>query len=1500
MKSSVLKFCKKLSYIFLIFIFASLSFMSCENAIIQPSIESDSADTEGNLITDASSSIIIKGNFAFEGRSAMPVIPEDSELDYYLYAKKNGTTKKIVRSFDSDSKNYINLETKSYAIEIATSDLISDEIEWTFVLEAKIKNSNTQILIDSYKAWLSEGMSIFVHDFVLKPTTGGSGKINLSMTVPKTVSSVEAVCDNTNWTSTNPSITVTSGSENNTVSISSNSITGGVYSVRFNFKDSTGLLLYSDKQTINVLNGCDTTTWQSNGGSGPISNGSYTVTSTMLEAFQFSTFYVGKTLYSDSCGSVANGYTGSPAKPLNNLADVVSIISARPNSTSATYTIIISGRIIGCHSITNAVNSKAASITLCGASAEKEDDGFSPKHKLDGNGEGTTLTVETTVPLIIEDLLITGGSAENGGGINIAAGTVKLTDGTVIAGNTATNGGGVYLTGSDSNLFMYGSALIGAQADSYPTKAEDASNSADNGGGIYNNGGAVYLGYSKYVSSSNKTESDITAGYGIRRNYAVFYSGIQSEGGTVLIRSGSISNNGTKYDEDWKGYGGALGVTAVGTYTISGGTFSSNYARNGGVVYIKEVAEENKDNPIVVNISGGTFSNNTGVGGAVIRVQKYSKVVISGNPTFTGNNATASGGVIYNDYGIITMTGGTMGGTTNSDQNTCGAYGGAIYQSGTFNLSGSAKIYSGSTKTNDVYLSSGKKITIDANYTGSGNNDESKMSVTPNTWTRGLAILDGSKLTSTNKDYFSITDAEWSIVTTGDTTLTGHINAPLYVAGTSALNIDGVSYGAGSGSGRGTKTAPYSSISVAVNQCWSYDLDFTINVVGTVSGAQTMPAANETNGTGLAKSITLAGIGDDTNPAKLTYTTTILSITNAKPITITGLKITGAVTASNGGGIWVGANSNVTLDGVEIFNNHSTYGGGVYNNGTLKIANAQIYGNRCAADNASAGGGVYNYGGTLYVYGDDTVIGKGDASVTAQYEPTVNANDYSNLSNYAKSAGGGIYNSQVARVVNGATTTFYGAVYIGKDPDGNLSKPKINYNFASGKGGGIYNKAGCTIEFNGGEISYNSTIANQQSTAYQGGGIYSEGTVTLAETQKQKNIKGNASYQGGAIYMTGANSSLSMGGPSGMSVSSTYISIPYSDTTSDVNYRNTIYLGQKSSGVPCAITITRYIARSDCSIMKIDTACSTYKGKTIVIRGEAMTEGGTDFTNSLSKFVVNQPSGNTGYDYYISSAGVLSQPVKYTSATKANIQPGDILMKNGDVLPFDSRMSITKADAIGVVFYNGTGCSTNGSNRILVMGVKYRSIGLKSWTGKSNSYHPNSDPSSSLYATATASGDDYNISGTYAINGKDNSTYVSSFIDSGSAFNSCLNYKDIDTNLTGTYATDWYLPSLKELWIVRQNKTAVISSLNFLSTAYTQEGSSTDFQYYVSQGQKTYGYWCSNSSSNWDASEKEIHAWIVRLDDSTDETSNTYLAERIQPSSHYNYEYVMPIHEVNY
>lgn len=1154
-----MKYMKKKSR-FLICIALCLLAVSCSNLLNRGNDDTSADNKESDT---AKKSYIFKGSLNLSGaipeflnfekdsslsKSAVPNISGTDWNSYYwqIDAVSGGVTKSINSKTNS---NYFTSSSNPSVVEFIFDSL--DEGNWDFTASLKKLASATPasndstIMKDTYpNINIGDALPIVTHSFILKPSqtaNTGKGSIELPLTIPSSIKKITATSTTDGWSDITLNPTTTS------VTLSVSNIQSKTYEVTFSFFNANNILLYTTIQTINVFDNMKTNTWLSDGTS--IFNTSNTpvtfeLTETIMNQFARTSIYVGVPAgLTEVTASDITG-TGSPFAPVESVTKAAQII-ANTGSSTCDFRIFICGEITGAQEVKNITSEMANSITITGYSGNTN-------NRLKGGSSGSVLYLDTDVSVTIKNLTITGGKGTEvsstlcGGGIYIAAGTVKLTDGAIIAGNTAANGGGVYLAGSDSNLFMYGSALIGAQADSYPTKAEDASNSADNGGGIYNNGGSVYLGYSKYVSSSNKTESDITAGYGIRRNYAVFYSGIQSEGGTVLIRSGSISNNGTKYDEDWKGYGGALGVTAVGTYTISGGTFSSNYARNGGVVYIKEVAEEDKDNPIVVNISGGTFSNNTGVGGGVIRVEKNSKVVISGSPTFTGNNATATGGVIYNDKGIITMTGGTMGGANDSDQNTCGTgIGGAIYQDGTFNLSGSAKIFQGSTKKNDVYLVSGKKITIDANYTGDGNNDESKISVTPNSLTRGLAILDGSKLTSTNKDYFSITNAEWSIVTTGDTTLTGHINAPLYVAGTTALT----GYGAGSSSGDGTASKPYDTIETAVNKCWNSEIDFTINIVGTVNGAQIIPAADTTNNKALAKSITLLGVTVGNNQPTLNRSIasassdgTTLTINHSKPVIIQNLIITGGKKTGNGGGIYLvkaGGTLTLTTDAVITGNTASLSGGGVYIAGEsgdgkqatlLMEETSQISKNKAFSDGDSyGGGGVYLSYANLCMNGSALIGDIKDSSNNAITSAASNTND-NTKSNYA------YYGAGVRCDANSVVWLGYSA------PDADSKSTLSNsygiwYNCASQKGGGIYIASGGTVNFNSGSIAFNCAVYSSESIAYGGGGIYNQGSLSMTGGV----IKGNKGLNGGGIYHNSSATSFVMS----------------AGTIGDTNYQNT-------------------------------------------------------------------------------------------------------------------------------------------------------------------------------------------------------------------------------------------------------------------------------------------------------------------------------------------------------
>ena len=263
-------------------------------------------------------------------------------------------------------------------------------------------------------------------------------------------------------------------------------------------------------------------------------------------------------------------------------------------------------------------------------------------------------------------------SAVNGGGI-YNEGNLYLSAG-VISKNTASGsgdngrGGGVYSTGT---LFMYGSAVIGDLTKTEVATDSAFSNKAAFGGGIYSKGN-VYLGF-----SSEDTEATLTGG--VCYNYANNTGGITQDAGyesaskTFKIASGVVSYNSQR--------GIYIGKN---TFTMTGGTVSGNKTL--------DTVENSEKN------------------GSGIYIGYDTNVVISGG-SITANRACLHGGGMYVAQASSNVTIG--GGSISS--NTAGGNGSGIAVNlGSLKMQGGAKIDS----SNDVYLPSGKYITITDALTG--------------------------------------------------------------------------------------------------------------------------------------------------------------------------------------------------------------------------------------------------------------------------------------------------------------------------------------------------------------------------------------------------------------------------------------------------------------------------------------------------------------------------------------------------------------------------------------------------------------------------------------------------------------------------------------------------------------------------------------------------------------------------------------------------------------
>ena len=550
--------------------------------------------------------------------------------------------------------------------------------------------------------------------------------------------------------------------------------------------------------------------------------------------------------------------------------------------------------------------------------------------------------------------------------------------------------------------------------------------------------------------------------------------------------------------------------------------------------------------PVVVKsltITGGYAASN----GGGIDIEAGSVDLASG-AVVSGNTATTSGGGVYVKSGTtLTVSAGTV-------QSNTAASGGAIYNAGTLNLTGTVSIPKGSgAGYNDIALFYDTSLTTPALKpvtVTSGFSTSSAILLTPTGYKRGKTAVSGATATQAGK--FTLSDSEWSVLT--DTGYIGKIDAPIYVAQADACAIDGVSYGGGkkpADGGLGTIVAPYDTIANAVAQCWNGPNDKTttgsganavtvgrvINVVGTLEGSQTIGSGITTSDH--ASALTIKGVDSNakfhakgsSNPISIGKP---LSIESAVPVALQNLTLmNGYHRTQNGGGIYVkAAGAKLTLgENVHVKNNKlamtsgGSLGGGVYIEGTeanpatlIMNSNAEISNNKANQYNGSEntkGGGVYLKYANLCMSGT-ALIGMKNST-----DPSASSSSSSSV-NYAIN-GGGVYAD------TGST------VWLGySEPDDSKKSDLtdgygIRWNFGFKGGGGIYNNGG-TVKMASGGVLYNATSNKDsdstESDLYSGGGVYNGGTLSLTGGT----VNGNKSDQGGGVYNNGSGAKIYMTG----------------------------------------------------------------------------------------------------------------------------------------------------------------------------------------------------------------------------------------------------------------------------------------------------------------------------------------------------------------------------------
>lgn len=431
-----------------------------------------------------------------------------------------------------------------------------------YTITCGIKNSDNVTILQASYTTPGPLETPLSHLFYLTPVTDGNGSIELNMTVDSNVTSASATSSNPVWNSLSPSISLSGTS----ATLSINSIPCGVYEVELSFFNTNNILLFSTSQTINVLKGLSTNAWASSGdGTELIGNdGTFNVTSTLIESYKRSVFYVGQSDAATNAGNSAsdtNG-TGSAYQPFENILKACQIISSIGNS-SVNYKIFICGKLNSAQQIPNSLTlSKAASLTIQGYKGldlnGEPQDGIELTTTTDSTTTTNLLLSNSRVPLTIKNLLISNTSESTrvrGIQINYAQ-NITLSSGTIIRGmKTQTEpGAGIRLT--------------------------DAS--------VLNIDGGIIENCQAGITTNSKLGGGIATS------------------GTVNFISGQISSCSAPM-----GQGGAIYISQGGTLDIKGGTITSNNAYQGGGIYFE--GHELK-------ITGGTISENSvtnGSGGAI-------------------------------------------------------------------------------------------------------------------------------------------------------------------------------------------------------------------------------------------------------------------------------------------------------------------------------------------------------------------------------------------------------------------------------------------------------------------------------------------------------------------------------------------------------------------------------------------------------------------------------------------------------------------------------------------------------------------------------------------------------------------------------------------------------------------------------------------------------------------------------------------------------------------
>jgi CSLREA domain-containing protein len=668
----------------------------------------------------------------------------------------------------------------------------------------------------------------------------------------------------------------------------------------------------------------------------------------------------------------------------------------------------------------------------------------------------SVFTVDVGVTATVSGLTVTAGrTSANGGGIQ-NGGTLALLDCAITANSAAIFGAGIYSSG----LLTLTSCSLASN------------NTGADGGGLF-----VDSGITQIIGGNISGNSAGTEGAGIEAN-----SGTMMVTGTAITNNkaglfgGGIRNLGTMSLVDVSVNGNTAdsasgGIINRGTLTMTDSTVSANKApRNGGVA---------NNSPGVVTMTACTISGNlatTSEDGGIANIDVDVTMTLS-NCTVAANTAITSGGGIGN-LGTLLLNNCTIAGNAATDP--AGVGGGIYFASGKLTLhntivAGNLRGFGSNSAPSDIFKTGAFVLDTQStfNLIGPGGAGDiaaftlhNRLGVDPHLGplqdngglTQTMSLLDSSPafdagsnallpvgLTTDGRAAPRVFDG---IVDIGAFESQTVLAAPSLVVNTALADL----------TVGDNKTSLLEAIILANNKLGGGTITFDPGVFP-VDGSATIQIINDiAHGTlGIAADVRIVGPG-------------------AKALSIRG----GGV-ASNFSVFFVAAGNTVAISGLTIEAGYASFGGGIYNLGSLTLTDCTVAGNSAT----NQGAGIYSQG-TLIVTGC-TIANNG-----------------------APKLGGGL-------AVFGSLT---------------MINTTVARNAAL-SGGGIGGKAAMTL-------TNCTVVGNTDGTLGFGGGIEVESTLTLRNTIVAGNFKGpgipldDITLAGGTLDASSSFNLIGEGGSGGL------------------------------------------------------------------------------------------------------------------------------------------------------------------------------------------------------------------------------------------------------------------------------------------------------------------------------------------------------------------------------